>query len=136
MKLDPRKPDNPLVWKVDDSGRLGGGIWATPALYKDIVIVPTDGGRVLGVDRASGAVRWTFNLPGPVWQSSVIVDDTLLQGDCQGVMHAYDVSDTSKAPPELWNVTLGGCIESTPAVWNGRMFFGTRAGRFFALGDA
>ncbi len=136
MKLDPRKPDDPLVWKVDDSGRLGGGIWATPALHEEIVIVPTDGGRVLGVDRDSGAVRWTFNLPGPVWQSSVIVDDTLLQGDCQGVMHAYDVSDTSKAPPELWNVTLGGCIESTPAVWDGRMFFGTRAGRFYALGDA
>jgi hypothetical protein len=135
MKLDPSKPDNPLVWKVDDRDRLGGGIWATPALYKDIVIVPTDGGRVLGVDRASGAVRWTFNLPGPVWQSSVIVDDTLLQGDCDGVMHAYDVSDTTAAPPELWKVTVGGCIESTPAVWQGRMFFGTRGGRFFALAD-
>jgi hypothetical protein len=136
MKLDPRNPDNPLVWKVDDSDRLGGGIWATPALYEDLVIVPTDGGRVLGVDRASGAVRWTFNLPGPVWQSPVVVDDTLLQGDCEGVMHAYDVSDTSTAPPELWNVSLGGCIESTPAVWDGRMFVGTRGGKFFALGDA
>ena len=30
---------------------------------------------------------------------------------------------------------LGGCIESTPAVWDGRIFVGTRAGRFFALSD-
>jgi outer membrane protein assembly factor BamB len=32
-------------------------------------------------------------------------------------------------------VRLGGCIEATPAVWNGRIYVGTRAGRFFALSD-
>jgi len=37
-------------------------------------------------------------------------------------------------PPLLWQVELGGCIESTPAVWDGRIYVGTRAGRFFALG--
>ena len=66
----------------------------------------------------------------------MIVDDVLIQGDCSGVLHGYDVSDTSVAPRELWNVTLEGCIESTPAVWNGRIFVGTRAGRFYAMGDA
>jgi hypothetical protein len=45
------------------------------------------------------------------------------------------VSDTSVAPRELWTVTLEGCIESTPAVWKGRIFVGTRAGRFYAMGD-
>jgi len=60
----------------------------------------------------------------------------LIQGDCSGVLHGYDVSDTSVAPRELWTVTLEGCIESTPAVWNGRIFVGTRAGRFYAMGDA
>ena len=39
-------------------------------------------------------------------------------------------------PPELWTLELGGCIESTPAVWKGRLYVGTRAGRFFAIGDA
>jgi hypothetical protein len=37
-------------------------------------------------------------------------------------------------PPELWSVKLGGCIESTPAVWNGRIYVGTRAGHEYALG--
>ncbi len=45
------------------------------------------------------------------------VDDVLLQGDCNGVLHAYDVSDTTVAPPEIWQIEIGGCIESTPAVW-------------------
>ena len=35
---------------------------------------------------------------------------------------------------ELWSVDLGGCIESTPAVWNGRIFVGTRAGGIYAIG--
>ena len=30
-------------------------------------------------------------------------------------------------------MTLGGCIESTPAVWKGRIYVGTRAGAVHAL---
>mgnify|MGYP001793230297 CR=1 FL=1 len=65
-----------------------------------------------------------------------MVDGGLLQGDSHGVLHAYDVSKPGVEPKELWSVTLGGCIESTPAVWKGRIYVGTRAGRFFAIGDA
>ena len=133
MKLDPRKKGDPLVWSVKDQGRLGGGVWGTPALYKDIVIYDTDGGRVLGIDRQDGDVRWERELPGPLWQSPVVVDDTLLLGDCEGSMHAFDVSDTKSAPKPLWDKKLSGCIESTPAVYGGGMYFGTRSGQFHAL---
>ena len=65
-----------------------------------------------------------------------MVDGVLLEGDCSGVLHAYDVSDTTVDPPELWRVQLpAGCIEATPAVWKGRIYLGTRSGYFFALGD-
>ncbi len=132
IKLDPRQPDNPLVWSLDDDR----GFWTTPALHKDVVIAASDGGTVYAVDRQTGEVRWTFELPPPTWQSAVIVDDTLIQGDCNGGLHAYDVSDTTVAPPQLWSVELEGCIESTPAVWKGRLFVGARGGRFYAIGDS
>ncbi len=132
VKLDPRRPDDPLVWSMDDSA----GFWATPALHRDIVIVASDLGTVSGVDRETGAVRWSFDLPPPTWQSPVVVDDMLVQGDCLGGLHAYDVSDTTVAPSERWTVELDGCIESTPAVWHGRLFVGTRGGLFYAVGDA
>jgi hypothetical protein len=134
MKLDPSKPDNPLVWKIDDRSVNPAGVWGTPALHDDIAIFDTNGGNVIAVDRATGAERWRFKLPGPTWQSPVVVDDILLIGDCNGFMHAYDVADTTVAPPQLWQIEIGGCIESTPAVWNGRMYFGTRAGGFHAIG--
>jgi len=90
---------------------------------------------VLGIDRATGAVRWELHLTGPVWQSPVIVDGVLLIGDCAGEMHAFHVSDTRAEPDHLWTYRIGGgCIESTPAVWNGVLYVGTRAGAIHALG--
>ena len=135
MRLDPSRPDDPLVWSVPVQGADKSGVWATPALHRDVVYVATHLGDLMAIDRESGAVRWTIRLPGPTWQSPVVVDDVIIQGDCNGVLHAYDVSDTTVQPPELWSVDLGGCIESTPAVWNGRIYVGTRAGQFFAVGD-
>lgn len=133
LKLDPTVADDPLVWSVHANAASEDGVWATPALHRDLVIVPTNTGDVHGIDRATGEVRWTLELPGPTWQSPVIVDDVLVQGDCNGVLHGYDVADTTVEPPELWSVEIGGCIESTPAVWDGAIYVGTRAGRFVAL---
>ena len=135
MKLDPRKPDDPVVWSINDQGSGKFGVWGTPALYQDMLYVPTNGGRLLGIDRATGAIRWEKRLPGPTWQSPVPIDGVLIEGDCSGVLHAYDIHDTHVDPPELWNVKLQGCIESTPAVWNGRIYVGARGGRFYAIGD-
>lgn len=136
MKLDPTEPDDPLVWSIKDQGASKAGVWGTSALWKDVLYTDTNGGRLLGIDRTTGAIRWEKKLPGPTWQSPVVVDDVLIVGDCSGVLHAYDVSDTTIDPPELWTVKLSGCIESTPAVWNGRIFVGARGGRFYAIGDA
>lgn len=135
MKLDPTNPDDPLVWSVPDPDGLSNGVWATPAIHEDVLYVPTNGGTLFALDRATGATRWQIELSGPTWQSPVVVDDVLIQGDCAGVLHGYDVSNTQVEPPELWQVELGGCIESTPAVWNGRIYVGTRGGQMFAIGD-
>jgi outer membrane protein assembly factor BamB len=137
VKLDPRRRRRPLVWSVpirETDGEKGGS-WSTPALDGDMVYVATNAGGLLGVDRASGKVRWRIRLPGPTWSSPVVVDGVLLQGDCDGVLHAYDVGDAPRKPPELWRVKLGGCIEATPAVWKGLIFVGTRGGAMYAIGD-
>jgi outer membrane protein assembly factor BamB len=137
VKLDPRRRRRPLVWSVPirETDGQAGGSWSTPALHGDMVYVATNAGGLLGVDRGSGKVRWRIGLPGPTWSSPVVIDDVLLQGDCDGVLHAYDVSDERRRPRELWSVSLGGCIEATPAVWKGRIFVGTRGGAMYAIGD-
>ena len=133
VKLDPTRPEDPSVWSFFDDARRPGGIWSTVALHDGVVIATTDGGRVIGLDQFDGAVLWELLLPGPLWSSPVVVDEVLVQGDCGGVVHGFDVADARTQPRPIWKVALGGCIEATPAVWDGAIYVATRGGRFFAL---
>lgn len=143
IKLDPRKTkpgENPLVWSVPVTKKSSdglSGVWATVALYKDMVYVPTHPGSLLGIDRATGKIVWQKPFTEHAWSSVVVIDHTLVVGDTSGVLHAYDVSDTRVNPPEIWKFKIpsGGAIESTPAVWKGRIYVGDRDGYFYALGD-
>ena len=136
MKLDPRKPKDPVVWKKNIGGNGGtGGAWATPGIHGDTVYLTTHTGRVLGVDRQTGKRRWQVRLHPPTWTSPVIVDDVLIVGDCEGYLHAFDVSDPTRRPPRLWRLKLEGCIEATPAVWRGKIFVGSRGGAVYGIGD-
>jgi outer membrane protein assembly factor BamB len=133
MKLDPSKPDDPLVWSAKDQNGKSG-VWGTPALYQDVVIYDLTQGDVLALDRETGEERWRFHTNGgETWQSPVVVDGVLVIGDCSGYLHGYDVSDTDADPVHLWSIRAGGCVESTPSVWKGRIYLGTRQGYFLAL---
>ena len=134
-KLDPTNEANPIVWKYNETDAAEQGIYGTPGIVGDTIVATSDGGRLVALDRATGKVKWERQLPGPAWASPVIVDDVLLVGDClEGNFHAFDMSDPDVVPPELWSVHLGGCIEATPAVWNGKIYIGSRAGHLYVLG--
>jgi len=137
IKLDPARPDDPVVWSRDIHriGVVPDGVWATLAVDRDVVYVPTDSGTLYALDRETGATRWQKALPGPLWSSPTVVDNVLVQADCAGVVHGFDVSDTSVEPAELWSVQLPWCIESSPAVWEGVIYVGHRRGGFHAIGD-
>lgn len=140
VKLDPRRRGNPRVWGIfvpQGGGEPQGGVWATPALYGHTLYVATNSGRLLAIDRDRGVIKWERPLPHHAWSSPVVVDSTLIVADCEGTIHAYDVRDPDHAPPVLWEFRLPSraCIESTPAVWKGRLYVGARDGYFYAVGD-
>ena len=105
-----------------------GGSWSTPALYGDYVYFTTAAGRVLEVERSTGRIVWQLQIGAPAIASPVVVDGTLLQGDCSGHLYAWDVSDPTVPPPLRWSLDLGDCIESTPAVWQGWLYSGPGKG--------
>lgn len=138
MKLDPRRAGDPVVWSVKDPAKGDkGGIWATPAVWGSMLYVPTHAGRLLGVDRSDGHIVWEKPFTYHAWGSPVVVDDVLVVGDTEGWIHAYDVGDTAVDPPELWKVRTpgGGAVESTPTVWRGHIYVGSRDGYFYCFGD-
>jgi hypothetical protein len=139
MKLDPRRPEDPVVWSIDatEIGFEGaGGSWSTPALYGDVVFFSTAAGRVLEVDTVSGEIIHELQVGAPSIASPVVVDGVLVLGDCLGDLYAWDISDPSEPPPLLWRLHFEGCIESTPAVWKGWLYLGTREGYLYGITDA
>lgn len=139
MKLDPGRPNDPVVWSIPapEIGFLGaGGSWSTPALWGDLVVFSTAAGRVLGVDRASGEIRWELQIGAPSIASPVIVDGVLVLGDCSGHLYAWDLgTDPGAVPRHRWTLDLGDCVEATPAVWRGWLFVGTREGFVYGIAD-
>ncbi len=136
LKLDPtRAGEDALVWSIDENQGLDTGVWGTPALYGDLLIFAGEGGRVRAVERATGADVWSIDLGFHLWQSPVVVDDVLLMGNCSGVLRAFDLAG-EQSPTELWALPLDrGCIEATPAVWDGVIVMGSRSGRVYGIAD-
>ncbi len=139
VKLDPDRPDDPIVWSVEIPAARGqkAGVWATPALYEGLLYVAGNPGDLIAIDTDTGDVVWSDYVGGNAWSSPVIADGRLVIAvDCltsEPGIRAYDVT-TPTSPERLWQKPLGGgCIESTPAVWNGDIFVGTRDGFFYAL---
>jgi hypothetical protein len=143
IKLDPRRPDDPWLWGVaipprDDIPGSDGGAWATPALYGDHLYLPTHPGDLLVVDRRDGEVVHRERLGYHEWSSPAVVEDDdghpwLLVGMCSSPgLRAYDLADPA-APVEVWTLSLPGCIESTPAVWRGSIYVGSRDGFIYGV---
>jgi len=137
LKLDPgvAEGEDPVVWSWSDVDVQPGGIWGTPALVDGVVYAATNGGRVVGVSARTGRELWAKQLPGPLWGSPVVVDGVLLLGDCAGGFHAFELRREGAEPTERGSVDLGGCIEATPAVWEGRILIGSRDGALYSIVD-
>ncbi len=135
IKLDPNK-DDPFVWgvSVPKEEFEVGGIWATPALYKNYLYVPTHTGRLMAVNKSTGEIVWEEAINPHSWSSPVVIDDELLIGSCDGYLKNYSLTDPTK-PSLLWSYKLGNgsCIESTPAIWQGQIFVGSRDGYFYKV---
>ncbi|MFW2339295.1 MAG: PQQ-binding-like beta-propeller repeat protein [Acidimicrobiia bacterium] len=142
IKLDPSRPDDPLLWSVAVpalNSLTDGGAWATPALGDGVLYAATHPGDLLAIDTDTGEVLWTDAIGFHAWSSPLIVDDHLLVAvDCEGGggLRAYSLADPTR-PVRAWDLPHGGgCIESTPTVWDGRIFVGSRDGFFYAFGDS
>jgi outer membrane protein assembly factor BamB len=137
IKLDPRATDDPLVWGVPVTAEVGdGGIWATPALGFGHLYVPTHTGRLLAVDTDTGEITWEEPIGPHAWSSAVVIDDRLVVATCETAeLRAYSLADPA-LPVRLWTLApaAGGCIESTPAVWEGKIYVGSRDGFLRAYG--
>ncbi len=137
-KLDPFQPANPVRWKLDYPKAPGKyGLWATPALFDGHLYTLAHTGDFWVVNTYTGAVTYREKLSFHSWSSPAVVGNQLIVADCQGRIRRYDVSDPAQPKP-VWQMRIpsGGCIESTPAIWKGAIYVGSRDGYLYAIKDA
>ncbi len=137
MELDPTKPNDPVVWSVQLGGfEPDGGILGTPAYAKGIVYATFTEGGVAAIDEATGTLLWKKDLPRPTWSSPVPVDDRLIVADGAGYLNCFDISNPRNSPRLVWRLQLSkSVIESTPAVWHGWIYVGSRDGGIYGVAD-
>lgn len=144
VKLDPERPEDPIVWGLavparEDLPGDAGGIWATPAIHGEHLYVTTHPGDLIVVDRRDGRIVHRERIGHHEWSSPAVVADPdgalrLVVGTCASPgVTVHDLADPTR-PSELGRIELPGCVESTPIVWKGRIYVGSRDGFLYGLG--
>jgi hypothetical protein len=137
---DPYGSTEPLLWALDippASAGDDGGIWASPALYKNYLYVATHPGQLLVVDRRSGDVVFEDNLGWHAWSSPAVVDGSLIVTTCTGEIRKYRLIEGGAELELTWSIQIdsNACIESTPAVFGGQIVVGARDGYIYCFDD-
>ncbi len=116
------------------AGGEDSGTWATPALHEGLLYTNTHLGSLIVVDSETGETVWRDGTVGwHSWSSPAVVDNTLVVATCSGDVRGYSL-ENPRAPERVWSVSLGEtCLESTPAIWDGSIYVGSRDGYLRAI---
>lgn len=142
LKLDPRKytadldsSKDILVWGIPVPKKRGmtGGLWATPAIRDNRLYVPTNPGDLLLIDTDTGKIMDSVYIGTNAWSSPALIDNNLIVGTCEGKILNFDISKDTLNKVWEYKINSGSCIESSPAVWKGQIFFGARDGYIYSI---
>ena len=117
--------DGEILWGTSIGPRIYGS-WATPT-YNDGKIYVSSANSVYCIDatkKYSGPILWDFTFPdggGSVNGGPVVSSGKVYVGSYDGG-HYYCLD--AKNGTEIWNITINGNAQSSPAVAYGRVFFG------------
>ena len=106
--------------------------YASAAITSDLVIVAGRDKLVHGLDRETGAARWTFRARARFDSSPAVAGGRVYAGNADGRLYVLDLESGEK----LSEFHAGAAIMGSPAIAGGRIVFGTQDGTLFALGPA
>ena len=149
----PPVADRPaLKWKFHTQGR----IIASPAVVDGVAYVGSTDGYLYAVDAATGAQKWKFKTGARIVSSAAVSAGKVFFESYDGALYALDAATGAKA----WSFATGGerrfsarhlhgmtpvaetmpdvfdFYLSSPAVWNGAVYFGSGDGNVYALDAA
>lgn len=138
-----------VKWSVD----TGGPVFASPVVAGDVVYIASASGALLAIDRNDGRELWKFKSRMPIASTPAIEGDTLYFVSSAGALVALDLATgeprwtfateyerhfearglhgygpAGQTMPDAWDV-----YTSSPAVADGKVFFGSGDGNVYAV---
>jgi outer membrane protein assembly factor BamB len=136
--------------------QTGGPVLSSPAIVGSAAYIGSDDHRLYAVDLATGKQLWRFETGGPVRSSPAVVAGTVYFGSYDGLFYAVDASTgklkwkfatagekrfeakglhgfkpSSQTIPDFWDTW-----QSSPAVSDGLVYYGSGDGNLYALDAA
>ncbi len=91
----------------------------------------SNSGRVLALDYANGAVRWSRDLPSPSESSPLLDRGMLFFGSQSGIVYALNARDGSV----VWTYHAPGAVKASPTLSGGVLYFGDYSGHLQAISE-
>lgn len=132
-------------WIWDYSTFQARAIFATPAIGADSVYFGTLNNQFYALERDSGDKSWIVEevngWPDPTENTNIISSptldsDVLFFGSSDNAIYAYKDNKIASKPEPQWSNVKGDNITATPAYYNGRIYFGSWDGYFYAHGTS
>jgi outer membrane protein assembly factor BamB len=118
------------VWKYSLPDPNNSSIWNTPAVESGLVMFGSNNYRFYALDIETGREVWNFTAGDKLRESSACVfGGAVYFGSWDKRLYALNLNNGT----QKWNSTTGGAIDSSPAVDNGRVLFGSSDWTFRAL---
>jgi outer membrane protein assembly factor BamB len=145
---DIGSPQQPNVFGCDVSTgqygnwyyQAGGRVYTSPAVYGNMVYFGCDDGKVYALDTSNpgGFVTiWRYQTSGQVRSSPSVGDGKVFIGSysTDRAVFALNATTTNPNGQLIWKYTLdqGYQVDSTPAYYNGVVYFTSYNGKVYAL---
>ena len=110
--------DGSVAWRFDKAkDRYIGGA----AMAGDLVLVPCADHTLYALQRASGALVWSFKTKAPLWAAPLVDGEVIYLPAQDHNLYALEAR-TGKL---IWSQDLGGALSDTPVIAGGRLLAGT-----------
>ena len=138
-----------VKWQFKTDGPIVG----SPAAANGVIYIGSTDGTFYAVDEETGKVKWKKNTPGQVNSSPAVANGAVFVLDMRGILHAYNTETgeqkwyfmtelerrfqanrlhgyppVQQTMPDSWDLYL-----SSPAVSNGKVYFGSGDGNVYAV---
>lgn len=113
-----------LIWRTF----VGGSCRGSATVAGNMVYVGATDSKLYALDKATGAVKWSFPTGGDVCTKPLVVGDTVYFGSGDGKLYAVSTTGQRK-----WTFAVKEGIYSSPTYADGLILFGSDDSNFYAV---